>query len=158
LAVRDFLAGPHEPFVLPDDVKQAWDARSRGQADEAAWSRSLSQYRAEHAALAAEFERRVRGELPPDFATSCEAALQRWNARAATMASRKASQEAIEEMAKLVPELVGGSADLAPSNPWGGRSNAPAGGADRDAAIDPEHGRLAAVRQRGDPGRLAKRA
>jgi transketolase len=116
LAVRDFLDWPHEPFVLPEDVKQAWDARARGEADEVAWSGSMARYRAEHPTLASEFERRMRGELPADFATSCAAALQRWNERAASIASRKASQDAIEEMAKLVPELVGGSADLAPSN------------------------------------------
>jgi len=116
LAVRDFLDWPHEPFVLPDDVKQFWDARARGRADEAAWSGTMMRYRAEHPAVAGEFERRMRGELPADFSASCAAALQRWNERAATIASRKASQDAIEEMAQLVPELVGGSADLAPSN------------------------------------------
>jgi len=116
LAVRDFLDWPHEPFVLPEDVKQAWDARARGQAHEAAWSGVMARYRAEHPALAGEFERRMRGELPADFAASCAAALQRWNERAATIASRKASQDAIEEMARILPELVGGSADLAPSN------------------------------------------
>jgi transketolase len=121
LAVRDFLNWPHEPFVLPEDVKQGWDARARGQADEAAWSGAMVRYRAERPELASEFERRMRGELPPEFAASCAAALQRWNERAATIASRKASQDAIEDMAKIVPELVGGSADLAPSNltKWG---------------------------------------
>ena len=116
LAVRDFLDWPHEPFVLPEDVKKGWDARARGEVDEAAWSGAMARYRAEHPALAGQFERRMRGDLPADFAASCAAALQRWNDRAATIASRKASQDAIEEMAKLVPELVGGSADLAPSN------------------------------------------
>ncbi|WP_290869734.1 transketolase [Aquabacterium sp.] len=116
LAVRDFLDWPHEPFVLPEDVKQNWDARARGEADEAAWLGAMARYRAEHPALASEFERRMRGDLPADFAASCATALQRWNERAATIASRKASQDAIEEMAKIVPEMVGGSADLAPSN------------------------------------------
>nr|WP_057927184.1 transketolase [Burkholderia ambifaria] len=116
LAVRDFLAWPHEPFVLPEDVKQAWDARVRGAADEAAWADAMARYRTKQPALAGEFERRMRGELPDDFTASCAEALQRWNERAATIASRKASQDAIEEMAKFLPELVGGSADLAPSN------------------------------------------
>ncbi len=116
LAVRDFLAWPHEPFVLPEDVKQAWDARARGQAEEDAWSAAVARCRAEHPAMVAEFERRMRGDLPADFADACAQAMLRWNERAANIASRKASQDAIEEMARLVPELVGGSADLAPSN------------------------------------------
>ena len=115
-AVREALNWPHEPFVIPADVKDGWDARTRGRADEAAWAQAMTRYRADHPAGAAEFERRMRGELPPGFAASCGEALQRWDARGQTVASRKASQDAIEELTKLVPELVGGSADLAPSN------------------------------------------
>jgi transketolase len=77
LAVRDFLDWPHEPFVLPEDVKQGWDARARGAADESAWSGAMARYRTEHPTLASEFERRMRGDLPADFAASCAAALQR---------------------------------------------------------------------------------
>ena len=115
-AVREALNWPHEPFVVPTEVKEAWDARASGRANEEAWSQTMTRYRTDHPTHAAEFERRMRGDLPPGFAASCAETLQRWDARGQTIASRKASQDAIEELAKLVPELVGGSADLAPSN------------------------------------------
>jgi transketolase len=116
LAARSFLGWPHQPFAIPEDVKQTWDARTRGRNAEEAWSNLMDIYRAKHPELAVEFERRVRGDLPAKFASSCNEVLHRWSAQAVTMASRKASQDAIEEFSRLVPELVGGSADLAPSN------------------------------------------
>jgi transketolase len=115
-AVRRHLAWPHAPFEIPAAVRARWDARAKGYAAESEWELRFARYRAAHPELAEEFTRRMAGALPADFAAQCAAALERCVARGATIATRKASQDAIEEMAKLLPELVGGSADLAPSN------------------------------------------
>jgi transketolase len=116
LAVRDALNWPHEPFVIPAEIMEAWDARASGKVHEEAWLQTVTRYRTDHPARAAEFERRMRGELPSGFAAACAEASKRLDAQGQTVASRKASQDAIEELAKLMPELIGGSADLAPSN------------------------------------------
>jgi len=113
---REALGWPHEPFVVPEALYAAWDARPRGAARQARWQQSLAAYRAAHPELAAELERRLRGELPAAFAQTAAEALAAADARAETVATRKASQLALEVLTRLMPELLGGSADLTGSN------------------------------------------
>lgn len=115
-AVRKQLEWAHPPFHIPDDVYAGWDARQDGAARETAWQELLQRYRGEHPELAAEFERRMAGELPDDWAVQADAIIARLQADGPEVASRKASQMALEAFAPLLPELVGGSADLAGSN------------------------------------------
>ena len=115
-AVRKALGWVHPPFEIPEDSRAQWDARQQGFAAEAVWDAQMEGYRSAHPALAREFERRVGGKLPLGFDAACEQALERWGARTQAVATRKSSQESIEELAPLLPELLGGSADLAPSN------------------------------------------
>ena len=113
---RTALEWEHEPFHVPQVIYDAWDARASGEAAEKAWTELFERYRAAHPALAAEYERRMRGELPADFAARAEATLQAVCAKAESIATRKASQNAIQAFAQILPEIVGGSADLASSN------------------------------------------
>ncbi len=115
-ATRDALGWTAAPFEIPADIASAWDARERGAAAEAAWVQRFAAYRAAHPALAAEFERRMRGELPTDFARQAQAALDAMAAATDAVATRKASQLALDALAPGVPELFGGSADLTGSN------------------------------------------
>ncbi|MDX9874835.1 MAG: transketolase [Spongiibacteraceae bacterium] len=114
--VRAGLAWSHEPFVVPEEQYQAWDARERGAEQEQSWKQAFEAYRAEYPELAAEFERRMAGELPAEFAEQAEAWVRQCQAEAKTVASRKASQMCLDAFGPLLPELVGGSADLAGSN------------------------------------------
>ena len=113
---RESLAWPHAPFEIPAEISNAWDARARGQDTEQAWNEVFARYRAALPALAEEFEQRMRGELPSAFAPSAQAYIEKLQAEGPVVASRKASQMAIEAYAPLLPEMVGGSADLAHSN------------------------------------------
>ncbi|UZG44762.1 transketolase [Caldimonas thermodepolymerans] len=113
---REALGWPHEPFVVPQEVYEAWDAKARGAAQEQAWATLFEGYRAEHPELAAEFERRMKGELPAGFAQVAADAVAAAHAKAETVASRKASQLALEAYTAALPELLGGSADLTGSN------------------------------------------
>ena len=113
--VRAAMAWPHPPFVVPDAVRAAWDARPRGAALSAAWRGRLAAHRKAHPELAGEFARRVAGEPSPDFAAAVRAAFAAAEA-AGTVATRKASQIALSAFAEHCPELFGGSADLAHSN------------------------------------------
>ncbi|QIK81083.1 transketolase [Lysobacter sp. HDW10] len=113
---REALAWPYAPFEIPADVSTAWNATESGQTAEAAWQAVFADYRAAHPALAAEFEQRMRGELPAAFEPAANAYIEKLQAEGAVVASRKASQMAIEAFAPLLPQLVGGSADLAHSN------------------------------------------
>jgi len=115
-AVREALNWPHAPFVVPDEARAPLDARDSGASRQREWEAVLANYRAADPARAAEFERRVRGELPADFDAQASALLAATIAKAETVASRKASQNSITALAPLLPELLGGSADLAPSN------------------------------------------
>ncbi|TCO81981.1 transketolase [Plasticicumulans lactativorans] len=115
-AARAALGWPHAPFEIPADVRAAWDARAHGAARQAEWEVLFARYREAHPSLAAELERRLSGALPEDFAAYAERELQAVNARAESIASRKASQNAIQAFAPRLPELLGGSADLAGSN------------------------------------------
>lgn len=114
---RDFLKWPHAPFEIPADIYSAWNAQARGAAQQAAWEAAFSTYQSAYPELASEFERRViKGELPADFAAKAQAYIENCQAKGEKMASRKASQNAIGAFGALLPELLGGSADLAGSN------------------------------------------
>lgn len=113
---REALKWPHASFEIPAEIRSAWDARERGAKAEAAWNARFAAYKAAHPELAAEFERRMAGELPADFAQVANDYIAKLQAEGPVVASRKASQMAIEAFAPRLPELVGGSADLAHSN------------------------------------------
>jgi transketolase len=114
--VRETLGWPHAPFVVPDDIRAGWDARERGSAAEGSWQARFEDYRAEFPELAAEFERRIAGELPADWAEKAAEYIASVDAKAEKVATRKASQNALNGFGPLLPELLGGSADLAGSN------------------------------------------
>jgi transketolase len=115
-ATRQALGWPHAPFELPDDVAAAWDARAAGRRLEADWTARLDAYRAEYPALAAELERRMRDPLPEDWPQLRAEALVRAMARTGDVATRKASQQVLADLAPRVPAMFGGSADLTGSN------------------------------------------
>ena len=115
-ATRAHIGWNHPPFEIPEDVYAAWDARARGVAAEGAWSKRFDAYAAAFPALAAEFSRRMEGKLPVDWNAHVEAVVGEVMHKAETIASRKASQNTIESFAPKLPELIGGSADLAGSN------------------------------------------
>ena len=115
-ATRTALQWPYPPFEVPLHVYEMWDARSRGAALELSWTRQLSDYARVYPAEARELARRMGGELPVSFATHVRDLTDSTRAKAANIATRKASQDAIEGLAPLLPELIGGSADLAGSN------------------------------------------
>jgi transketolase len=113
---RAAIGWPHEPFVVPEAAYEAWDARAAGAQAQARWAERFEGYRAAHPALAAEFERRMKGELPAAFVEATVEAILSTQTKGETIATRKASQNALEALTKLMPELLGGSADLTGSN------------------------------------------
>ena len=113
---RENLGWNHAPFVIPENVAQGWDAKARGAAAEAAWNDKFAAYAAAYPAEAAEFKRRMAGELPADWEAQAGAFVQSVIDKGETIASRKASQNALNGFGPLLPELLGGSADLAGSN------------------------------------------
>ncbi|KAF1030123.1 MAG: Transketolase 1 [Burkholderia plantarii] len=113
---RAALGWNWEPFVIPQEVYAAWDAKEAGAKAEAQWNTSFDAYRAKYPAEAAEFERRMAKQLPADWAEKAAAIIAGANERGETVATRKASQQAIEGLAAALPELLGGSADLTGSN------------------------------------------
>ena len=116
-AARDFLGWPYAPFEIPADVYSGWDAKEAGSARETQWNAQFEAYKAAYPELAAEFERRViKGELPADFEAKAQAFIQESQEKGENIASRKASQNAIGFFGAMLPELLGGSADLAGSN------------------------------------------
>ena len=115
-AARAYIGWKHPAFEIPADVYAAWDAKAKGAALEAGWNTRFAAYAAEFPELAAEFTRRMAGELPADWAAHVESVLARVAEKAETIATRKASQNSIEAFAPTLPELLGGSADLAGSN------------------------------------------
>jgi transketolase len=115
-ATREQLGWEYGPFEIPADIYAQWDAKESGAAKEAAWDEKFAAYQAAYPELAAEFKRRVNGELPADWETQANQIIAQLQANPATIASRKASQNALEAFGKLLPEFMGGSADLAPSN------------------------------------------
>lgn len=116
-AAREFLNWEHAPFEIPADVYQGWDAKENGASAESAWNDKFAAYQAAYPELAAEYERRViKGDLPADFEAKANAYIQECQDKAENIASRKASQNAIGAFGAALPELLGGSADLAGSN------------------------------------------
>ncbi len=113
---REALGWPHEPFVIPEAAYEQWDAKAAGEAAEAQWLATFTSYKAAHPELAAEFARRMAGDLPAHFAQTAVDAVIAAHTKAETVASRKASQLALEAFTKALPELLGGSADLTGSN------------------------------------------
>ncbi|HZN45990.1 MAG TPA: transketolase [Ramlibacter sp.] len=122
---RSALGWEHQPFELPKGVYEEWDARAKGDALEEEWELRFAAYRAAHPQLAAEFVRRMKGELPADFIQTAADAIAAAHAKAETVASRKASQLALEAFTAALPELLGGSADLTGSNLTNTRSTPP---------------------------------
>jgi transketolase len=111
-AVRATLGWTLPPFEIPQDVYEGFDARARGALLESDWEARFAAYRAAHPDLAGEFERRIAGDLPADFARTRDALVAEQARKAQTVATRKASQQAIEAYATLLPEMIGGAADL----------------------------------------------
>ena len=115
-ATREAIGWRYPPFEIPQAVYGGWDARKRGAAAERRWKKLFAAYEQQHPAKAAEFKRRAAGELPQDFRARVDALVKETDAKAETVATRKASQNALEALAPALPELVGGSADLTNSN------------------------------------------
>ncbi len=122
---REALGWPHAPFVVPDEIYEAWNANAKGGRWESEWNALFARYEQAHPELAAEFKRRLARELPADFGASALAYARKLQAEGPVVASRKASQMALDAFGPLLPELIGGSADLAHSNLtlWKGSKN-----------------------------------
>ncbi|RUO30181.1 transketolase [Aliidiomarina sanyensis] len=115
-ATREALGWSHGPFEVPEDVYAAWSAQERGNQAEHAWNDLFAAYADAHPELAAEFKRRMAGELPKNWAADAQAYVEKLQANPEKVATRKASQNALNAFGPLLPELLGGSADLAGSN------------------------------------------
>jgi transketolase len=115
-ATRDALAWKHAPFEIPDDIRREWDARGVGSALQYDWDARFDRYCLDYPEAGAEFVRRLAGELPGDFDAIATTLIDTANAKRETVATRKASQHAIEAFAPAIPEMIGGSADLTHSN------------------------------------------
>ncbi|MBL6696257.1 MAG: transketolase, partial [Luminiphilus sp.] len=115
-ATRAALGWEHPPFEIPKDISEAWNAKDRGARTESEWQGRWAGYEAAHPALAGEFSRRMTGQLPANFETAMNDYIALCAETAADVASRKASQQTLNVMGPVVPELLGGSADLAGSN------------------------------------------
>ncbi|RKG43851.1 MULTISPECIES: transketolase [Acinetobacter] len=113
---REALGWTEGPFEIPADVYAAWDAKAKGSASESAWNETFAAYATKYPTEASELKRRLSGDLPADFVAQADAYIAEVNAKAETIATRKASQNAIQAFAPLLPEILGGSADLAGSN------------------------------------------
>jgi len=113
---REALEWPHAPFVIPKDIYAAWDAKAAGKAAEASWNSKFAAYKQAYPELARELVRRMKGDLPKRFAQVAVDAVIAAHTKAETVASRKASQLALEAFTAALPELLGGSADLTGSN------------------------------------------
>ncbi len=113
---REKLGWTHGPFDIPEDIRTAWNATEQGAKAEAAWRSAFDAYKSEHPELAAELERRWDGRLPEGWAAHADSVIARLSDESKTMATRKASQEALEGLGPVLPELIGGSADLTGSN------------------------------------------
>ncbi|MFZ8199023.1 transketolase [Alteromonas portus] len=116
VATREKLGWSHGAFEISDDIYAGWDGKEKGSKAESAWNDAFAAYEAAYPELAAEFKRRVNGELPADFSEKADAIIAELQANPQNIASRKASQNALNAFGPLLPELLGGSADLAGSN------------------------------------------
>jgi len=115
-AARAAIGWRYPPFEVPPQIYDGWDAKKRGAALERAWNDKFAAYQKAHPELAREFRRRIAGELPANWSVHCQLLLEKIIAKTESIATRKASQNAIEGLAPVLPELVGGSADLTGSN------------------------------------------
>ncbi|MFS7306693.1 transketolase [Rahnella inusitata] len=115
-ATRKELGWNYPAFEIPQDIYAAWDAKEAGKAKEKAWDDKFAAYASAYPDLAKEFKRRVNGELPENWEADAQKFIEGLQANPANIASRKASQNTLEEFGKILPEFLGGSADLAPSN------------------------------------------
>lgn len=115
-AAREFLGWEYGPFEIPADIYAAWDAKEAGATKEGEWNAKFAAYAEAYPELAAEFTRRVTGDLPSDWEEKSAQFIAELQANPANIASRKASQNTLEAFGQLLPEFMGGSADLAPSN------------------------------------------
>ncbi|KJG01923.1 transketolase [Photobacterium angustum] len=115
-AAREFLGWTYGAFEIPAEIYAEWDAKEAGKVKEAAWDEKFTAYAAAYPELAAEFKRRMNGELPANWEQVTSEVIADLQANPANIASRKASQNALEAFGKILPEFMGGSADLAPSN------------------------------------------
>lgn len=113
---RKALGWEYGAFEIPQEIYKEWDAKEAGKAKEAAWDAKFAAYAAQFPELAAEFKRRVSGELPANWEKEAKAFIENLQQNPSSIASRKASQNALEAFGKVLPEFMGGSADLAPSN------------------------------------------
>lgn len=113
---REVLGWPYPPFEIPDEIYAAWDAREKGSALENEWNEKFNAYKSEYPELAAEFERRMKGELPSDWNAKANEYIRETDAKAEKVATRKASQNTLDAYAPHLPEFFGGSADLTGSN------------------------------------------
>ncbi|MGN2241979.1 transketolase [Frateuria sp. GZRR33] len=125
-AAREQLGWTYPPFEIPAEIYAGWDAKAKGAKREQEWNATLDAYAKAHPELAAEFKRRLAGELPADWAGKAQAYIAKLQAEGPEVASRKASQMALDAFGPLLPELIGGSADLAGSNltKWKGSKDA----------------------------------
>jgi transketolase len=115
-ATRENLGWAHAPFVIPDDIRAGWDARAKGADAEASWNSKFDAYASAHPDLAAEFKRRMAGDLPSDWEEKANAFIAETAAKAEKKATRQHSKGALDGYAPMLPEFIGGSADLTPSN------------------------------------------
>ncbi|WP_108651707.1 transketolase [Dongshaea marina] len=115
-ATRKELGWEHAPFVIPADIAQGWNGQSQGAELEQEWSDKMAAYKAAHPELATELERRIAGDLPANWQAEAQKFIEELQANPAKIASRKASQNALDAFGAILTELMGGSADLAPSN------------------------------------------
>ena len=129
---REQLGWRHAPFEIPSDLYEGWDASAKGASAQSSWNEQLDAYRKEFPDLAVEFERRTSGQLPTDFGEKADAYIANCQAKMEKVASRKASQNCLNAYGPLLPELLGGSADLAGSNLtiWSGSKDISADNAD----------------------------
>ena len=124
-ATREALGWSHAPFEIPQEVYSDWDAKAKGAEREAQWQAIFDAYQAAHPQLAAEFKRRMQGELPEQFLHTARTAIAAAQQQADSIATRVSSQRALNALGPILPELLGGSADLTPSNNtfWSGSSD-----------------------------------
>ena len=129
-AAREAMGWEHPPFEIPQKIYEQWDAKERGKSLEAEWAERFSAYERKYPALAGEFKRRMAGNLPEDWQSFVADVLRDVDGKAEKIATRKASQNTLEILGPKLPELLGGSADLAASNltMWGGSKPVEAGG------------------------------
>ncbi len=113
---RRELGWTNPPFVIEKEIYDAWDAKAKGEADEGNWQATFAKYQKAHPELATELLRRLNGELPADFEEKAQEYIMQCQAKGSDVATRKASQESINVLQKILPEMLGGSADLAGSN------------------------------------------